>query len=123
VMAERRSGGERRRGLDSSACAAARLEGDGSRHVADGGWVRDSFQACLAAVQTMAQPTHFQPNRFRPQVRSVDWVKDPVAYRFEIHGWPSRRRLLLLNGLSATQFAAPSKGQPEPLSTCFILPP
>jgi hypothetical protein len=52
-----------------------------------------------------------------------DWIKKPVAYRFEyIDG--VKATMLLMNGLVGDfTFAARIKGQKEPLSTLFYLPP
>ena len=52
-----------------------------------------------------------------------EWVKDPVAYRIEYNDG-TRATMLLMNGLvSDFTFAARLKGQAEPLSTLFYLPP
>ena len=52
-----------------------------------------------------------------------DWVKEPVAYRFEYTDG-TKATMLLMNGLVGDfTFAARLKGQPEPLSTLFHLPP
>ncbi|HEV3082701.1 MAG TPA: hypothetical protein VGY66_23155 [Gemmataceae bacterium] len=52
-----------------------------------------------------------------------NWVKDPVAYRFEyVDGL--KATMLLMNGLVGDfTFAARLKGKAEPLSTLFYLPP
>src|SRR5262249_55271888 len=52
-----------------------------------------------------------------------EWVKDPVAYRIE-YADGLTATMLLLNGLvDDFTFAARIKGQAEPLSTLFYLPP
>src|SRR5262249_58022077 len=52
-----------------------------------------------------------------------EWVKDPVAYRFE-YADGLRATMLLMNGLVGDfTFAARLKGQKELLSTLFYLPP
>ena len=52
-----------------------------------------------------------------------EWVKDPVAYRFE-YADGLKATMLLMNGLVGDfTFAARLKGQAEPLSTLFYLPP
>jgi hypothetical protein len=52
-----------------------------------------------------------------------DWVKSPVAYRFE-YADGVKATMLLLNGLVGDfTFAARLKGESEPLSTLFHLPP
>src|SRR5262249_11033013 len=80
------------------------------------------FQACLSRSQTLAQPETFSHRYPTPeQIRS--WVKDPVAYRFE-YADGTKATMLLMNGLvSDFTFAARLKGQAEPLSTLFYLPP
>ena len=51
------------------------------------------------------------------------WVKEPIAYRFE-YADGTRATMLLMNGLVQDfTFAARLKGQTEPLSTMFHLPP
>ena len=51
------------------------------------------------------------------------WVKEPVAYRIE-YADGTRSTMLLMNGLVQDfTFAAKLKGQAEPLSTLFHLPP
>ncbi len=50
-------------------------------------------------------------------------MKSPVAYRLE-YADGTKATMLLLNGLVGDfTFAARLKGQPEPLSTLFYLPP
>jgi hypothetical protein len=52
-----------------------------------------------------------------------EWVKEPVAYRVE-YADGLRATMLLLNGLVKDfTFAARIKGQKEPLSVLFHLPP
>jgi hypothetical protein len=52
-----------------------------------------------------------------------EWVKEPVAYRFE-YADGLHATMLLMNGLVGDfTFAARLKGQAEPLSTLFYLPP
>ena len=52
-----------------------------------------------------------------------EFVKDPVVYRFE-YADGLNATMFLLNGLVGDfTFAARLKGQPEPLSTLFYLPP
>src|SRR5204863_3577942 len=55
------------------------------------------------------------------QVRA--WVQEPVAYRFE-YADGLKATMLLMNGLVGDfTLAARIKGQTEPLSTLFYLPP
>src|SRR5947207_15660751 len=52
-----------------------------------------------------------------------EWVKEPLAYRVE-YADGLKATMLLLNGLVGDfTFAARIKGQAEPLSTMFHLPP
>ena len=52
-----------------------------------------------------------------------EWVKDPVAYRFE-YADGMKATMLLMNGLVGDfTFAARLQGKAEPLSTLFYLPP
>ena len=52
-----------------------------------------------------------------------EWTKDPVAYRFEYNDG-TKATMLLMNGLVEDFLvAARVKGQPEPLSTQYYLPP
>jgi len=52
-----------------------------------------------------------------------EWVKDPVAYRFE-YADGLKATMLLLNSLVGDfTFAARLKERSEPLSTLFYLPP
>jgi hypothetical protein len=52
-----------------------------------------------------------------------EWVKDPIAYRFE-YGDGTKATMLLMNGLVGDfTFAAKLKDKTEPVSTLFHLPP
>ncbi len=121
-MAERRKGGE------TGVKAVTGLRGEAVwKAMASGGWTAGGwdprlFEACLSRTQTLAQPETFS-HRY-PTVEQIrDWVKDPVMYRIEyLDG--TRATMLLLNGLVGDfTFAAKLKGQAEPLSTLFYLPP
>ncbi len=119
---------ERRRGGETGVTAMHALRGDavwkamGTGSWAAGGWDPTLFDACLTRTQTLAQPPTFShrlptPRQFR------EWVKDPVAYRFE-YADGLKATMLLMNGLVGDfTFAARLKGQTEPLSTLFYLPP
>ena len=88
----------------------------------DGGWDPRLFEACLARSQTLAQPETFS-DRHPTEGQIREWVKDPVAYRFEYADGP-KATMLLLNGLVRDfSFAARLGGEPGPLSTLFQLPP
>ena len=87
-----------------------------------GGWDPRLFEACLCRSQTLAQPPTFS-HRYPTAEQMREWVKDPVAYRFE-YADGLKATMLLMNGLVGDfTFAARLKGQAEPLSTLFYLPP
>jgi hypothetical protein len=119
---------ERRRGGETGVVAMHALRGEpvwramaaGSWRA--GGWDPRLLEACLSRSQTLAQPptfSHRQPTA--DQVR--EWVKDPVAYRFE-YADGLVATMLLMNGLVQDfTFAARLEGMRDPLSTLFYLPP
>jgi len=121
-MAERRRGGERgvawMHALRGEAVWKALAAGSFNA----GGWDPRLFEACLCRSQTLAQPatlSHRHPTD--AQIRA--WVNDPVAYRFEYTDGV-KATMLLMNGLVGDfTFAAKLRGQAEPLSTLFYLPP
>jgi hypothetical protein len=119
---------ERRRGGERGVTGLQALRGDavwksmaaGSWQA--GGWDPALFEACLCRSQTLAQPPTFS-HRYPTASQIRDWVKNPVAYRFE-YADGLKATMLILNGLVADfTFAARIKGQAEPLSTLFYLPP
>ena len=80
------------------------------------------FEACLSRSQTLAQPPTFS-HRYPTVPQMREWVKEPIAYRFE-YADGLKATMLLMNGLvDDFSFAARIKGQTEPLSTLFYLPP
>jgi hypothetical protein len=121
-MAERRKGGE------TGVAALQALRGDSVWKAMEAGswkkgsWDPELFEACLCRSQTLAQPpttSHRHPTA--QQMR--EWVKEPVAYRFE-YADGLKATMLLMNGLVGDfTFAARLRGKPEPLSTLFYLPP
>ena len=89
---------------------------------AAGGWDPKLFQACLSRSQTLAQPDTFS-HRYPTPAQIREWVKDPVAYRYE-YSDGVKATMLMMNGLIGDfTFAARLKGESEPLSTLFYLPP
>lgn len=119
---------ERRRGGETGVTALQALRGDAVWQAMaaggwrDGGWDGRLFEACLSRSQTLAQPESYS-HRYPTPEQIREWVKDPVAYRFE-YADGVQATMLLLNGLvSDFTFAARLKGQAEPLSTLFYLPP
>ncbi len=121
-MAERRKGGETgvvsMQALRGDAVWNAMNAGDWS----NGGWDPQLFEACLSRSQTLAQPETFS-HRYPTPEQIREWVKDPIVYRFE-YADGVKATMLIMNGLvSDFTFAARIKGQAEPLSTLFYLPP
>ena len=121
-MAERRKGGE------TGVVALQALRGDSVWNALEagswkaGGWNPQLFEACLCRSQTLAQaPTY--SHRFPTVKQMREWVKAPVAYRFE-YADGLKATMLLMNGLVGDfTFAARVRGEAEPLSTLFYLPP
>ena len=121
-MAERRKGGE------TGVVALQALRGEpvwkamqAGSWVA-GGWDPKLFEACLSRSQTLAQsPT--ESHRYPTEAQIREWVKEPIAYRFE-YADGTKATMLMMNGLVGDfTFAARLKGRDEPLSTLFYLPP
>lgn len=118
---------ERRRGGESGVVAMQALRGDPVWRALDsgswgqGGWDPRLFEACLCRSQTLAQ-TPTASHRYPTPAQMREWVKAPVAYRFE-YADGLKATMLLLNGLVQDfTFAARLKGEDEPLSTLFYLP-
>jgi hypothetical protein len=121
-MAERRKGGE------TGVAALQALRGDAVWKAMEagswkkGGWDPELFEACLCRSQTLAQPPTYS-HRHPTAQQMREWVKEPVAYRFE-YADGLKATMLLLNGLVGDfTFAARLRGKAEPLSTLFYLPP
>jgi hypothetical protein len=121
-MAERRKGGETGvtflQALRGEAVWKALAAGSWQA----GGWSPELLEACLCRSQTLAQAPTFS-HRYPTVKQMRDWVREPVAYRFA-YADGLKATMLLLNGLVGDfTFAARLKGQAEPLSTLFYLPP
>lgn len=121
-MAERRKGGE----TGVKAVTALRGEAVWKTFNAPGwgagGWDPRLFEACLSRSQTLGQPATFS-HRFPTPAQMKELAKDPVAYRVEYSDGLAAT-MLLMNGLVQDfTFAARLKGEKEPLSTMFHLPP
>lgn len=119
---------ERRRGGETGVKAMHALRGDAVWQALqagswrDGGWDPKLFEACLSRSHTLAQPETFS-DRYPTFEQMRQWVKEPVAYRFE-YADGLKATMLLMNGLVEDfNVAARLKGQAEPLSTQFHLPP
>ncbi|MDA0833496.1 MAG: hypothetical protein O2955_18755 [Planctomycetota bacterium] len=121
-MAERRKGGE------TGVVAVQALRGDAvwkgmdTENWDDGGWDPQLFEACLSRSQTLTQPESYS-HRY-PTVEQIrEWVMNPLSYRIE-YADGTKATMLMMNGLvDDFTFAARLKGESEPLSTLFYLPP
>ena len=119
---------ERRRGGETGVVALQALRGEGVWKAMEagpwqaGGWDPSLFEACLCRSQTLAQaPTFGHRHPTKAQIR--EWVKDPVVYRFEYKSG-LKATMVMMNGLVGDfTFAAKLKGDSEPISTLFYLPP
>jgi hypothetical protein len=121
-MAERRQGGE------TGVAWLEGLKGDdvwramAAGSWASGGWDEELFAACLARSQTLAQGETYS-HRYPTDEQIRQWVKEPIAYRFQYNDG-LRGTMLLMNGLVEDfTFAARVRNRAEPLSTLFYLPP
>ncbi|GDY23050.1 hypothetical protein LBMAG56_43970 [Verrucomicrobiota bacterium] len=119
---------ERRRGGETGVVAVQALRGDAVWQAMEkgswavGGWDGALFAACLARSHTLAQPPTAS-HRYPTPAQMRGFVKDPVAYRVE-YADGLKATMFLLSGLVGDfTFAARLKGQAEPLSTLFHLPP
>lgn len=119
---------ERRRGGETGVVSMHALRGDAIwKGLASGSWNAGGcdlklFEACLSRSQTLAQPKTFS-HRYPTLAQMREWVKEPIAFRFE-YADGLKATMLLMNGLvDDFTFAARLKGQAEPLSTLFYLPP
>ena len=118
---------ERRRGGETGVIAMQALRGDAvwkamdAGSWANGGWDPQLFEACLTRSQTLTQPETYS-HRY-PRVDQIwEWVKDPIAYRYE-YADGVKATMLLMNGLVGDfTFAARLAGDSQPLSTLFYLP-
>jgi hypothetical protein len=119
---------ERRRGGETGVVAMQALRGNAVWQAMDagdwksGGWDPRLFEACLSRSHILTQEDAFS-HRYPTRAQMQAWVKSPVAYRFE-YADGVKATMLLMNGLVGDfTFAARLKGQSEPLSTLFHLPP
>lgn len=119
---------ERRKGGETGVVAIHSLRGDAvwdalaAGNWQAGGWDPRLFEACLSRSHTLAQPESYS-HRYPTIDQMRAWVREPVAYRFE-YADGLRGTMLQFNGLvDDFTFAARLKGESEPLSTLFQLPP
>ncbi|MEX2173294.1 MAG: hypothetical protein WD872_02965 [Pirellulaceae bacterium] len=121
-MAERRKGGE------TGVVSMHALRGDAVWQALaagswkGGGWSPRLFEACLARSHTLAQDK-VSSHRYPTPAQMREFCKEPIAYRFE-YADGLKATMLLMNGLvNDFTLAAQIKGEREPLSTLFHLPP
>jgi hypothetical protein len=119
---------ERRRGGETGVAALQAQRGDTVWRAFDadswsaGGWDPKLFESCLCRSQTLSQPPTYS-HRYPTKTEIREFVKEPVAYRFE-YSDGVKATMLLMNGLVGDfTFAARLKGEALPLSTQFYLPP
>jgi len=119
---------ERRRGGETGVAAIQAIRGDAvwqAREAGswkEGGWDPKLFEACLSRSQTLAQPPTYS-HRYPTAQQMREMVADPIAYRIE-YSDGLKATMFLMNGLvNDFTFAARLKGEAEPLSTLFYLPP
>lgn len=119
---------ERRRGGETGVKSIHGLKGDavwkamskGSWR--EGGWNPRLFEACLSRSHTLKQPESYS-HRYPTPEQIREWVKDPWGFHIEYNDG-LRATLLMLNGLTEDFLvAAKLKGQEEPVSTLYYLPP
>ena len=121
-MAERRRGGETGvawvEAMRGPQVWKAMDQGEWDR----GGFSHKLFKSCLCRSQTLTQVDKTN-HRYPTQAQIREWVKEPIAYRFQYNDG-LKATMLLLNGLvNDFTFAAQLSDQAEPLSTLFYLPP
>ena len=115
-MAERRKGGE------TGVVAVQGLKGESVWKLLAEDNTAKLFAACLARSQTLEQPPATS-HRYPTLDQMKQWVKEPIAHRVE-YADGLKSTMLLLNGLVKDfTFAARLKGEKEPLSVLFHLPP
>ena len=119
---------ERRRGGETGVSALQALRGDAVWRAMEagswsaGGWDAKLFEACLSRSQTLSQPPTYS-HRYPTKEQIREFVREPVAYRFE-YADGLKATMLLMNGLvNDFTFAARLKNEGTPLSTLFYLPP
>lgn len=119
---------ERRRGGETGVVAMHALRGDAVWNAMAhetwnaGGWDRQLFESCLSRSHTLKQAETLS-HRFPTPQQIREWVKQPIAYRFE-YADGVKATMLLMNGLvDDFTVSIRLKGESQPLSTLFHLPP
>ena len=113
---------ERRRGGETGVVAVQGLKGENVWQILAEKGTAQLFEACLCRSQTLTQPE--ATSHRRPTLAQMkEWVKEPIAHRVE-YADGLKSTMLLLNGLVKDfTFVARIKGEKEPLSVLFHLPP
>lgn len=119
---------ERRKGGETGITAIQGLQGDAVWKAmevgnwAGGGWDPKLFEACLSRSHTLHQPETFS-HRYPTPEQIREWVKKPIAYRFE-YADGLKGTMLLMNGLvDDFTLSVRLKGGDQYLSTLYQLPP
>ena len=119
---------ERRRGGETGVVALQAYQNEAVFKAMDagswdaGGWDPSLFEACLSRSQTLAQlPTY--NHRYPTRQFMQENAKSPLAYRFEYADGLKATMLLVEGVVSDFTIAVRLKGQTEPISTLFYLPP
>jgi hypothetical protein len=119
---------ERRKGGESGVVSMHAQRGDAVWQALDagswtaGGWSPRLFEACLSRSHTLAQDK-ISSHRYPTPAQMREFCKEPIAYRFE-YADGVKATMLLMNGLvNDFTVAVQMKGEEQPLSTLFHLPP
>lgn len=119
---------ERRRGGETGVLSLHALKGEAvwqalaAGSFAKGGWDPRLFESCLSRSHTLKQRESYS-HRYPSLEDMRTFVKEPIAYRFE-YADGLKATMLLMNGLVEDfNVAARIKGDAEPISTMFHLPP
>jgi hypothetical protein len=119
---------ERRKGGETGVVSMHALRGDAVWKALDagswqaGGFSPRLFEACLSRSQTLAQDKDSN-HRYPTPAQMREFCKEPIAYRFE-YADGLKATMLLANGLVGDfNVAWQLKGEQEPQSTLFYLPP
>jgi len=115
-MAERRKGGE------TGVVAVQGLKGANVWKLLTEKGTAELFETCLSRSQTLGQ-LNATSHRYPTLAQMKEWVKEPLAYRVEYADGLKSTMLLLNELVKDFTFAARLKGQRDPLSVLFHLPP
>lgn len=119
---------ERRKGGETGVISMHALKGDAvwqalaAGSFQAGGWDPRLFESCLSRSHTLKQRESYS-HRYPTLEDMRTFVKEPIAYRFE-YADGLKGTMLLMNGLVEDfNVAARIKGEAEPISTMYHLPP